>query len=138
MARLKLKPGITYGDVGEVVTRMASESQTGQITLASPLLSDFTNLLDETIANVAFGQAEPDASTKADANSVYVNFHFDRTIQLGENQVRVVNVVIPDFDGKSADASQQGGGTGGDGSPPDLGGVAKEAFGFIVICGCVG
>lgn len=151
MARLKLKPGVTYGEVGDVVARLAGEAQAGTVAQDSEAIKAFTCLLDdssEAIAGMALNDFVASSLPSVTKDSVFVNLHFDRTLDHGENKVRVVNVVIPDFNDKLTSIARQGGFaeiSSPDGSQDelneslaDLSEVAKEAFGFIVICGCAG
>lgn len=151
MARLKLKDGVTYGEVGDVIARLAGEAQSGASLQNSQALEDFEELLDtssEAVAGLALNEFVTSSLPTVNGDSVFVNLHIDRTLDHEGKKVRVVNVVVPDFNDKLTKIARQGGVVGvastGDSQEElnealaDLSEVAKEAFGFIVICGCAG
>lgn len=151
MARLKLKDGVTYGDVGDIVARLAGEAQSNVDIEASATINDFKALIDEeleTVSGLKVNEVSLPSVPTAEKDSVFVNFHFDKTITDSNRKVRIVNIVIPDFNDKLTSIVRQGAlheeGAWNYEDPElerslaDLSQVAKEAFGFIVICGCVG
>ena len=145
MARLKLKPGVNYRDIGYVISDMATEAKSSRTAIHSEHLDQLRALIDENkeaVLDVVPNWLEEERMPRSTGNSVYLNVHFDRTIDHGGHKVRVVNIVVPDFDGKISKMIRSG---KLDTSTNDLGAgildlndVAMEAFGFVVICGCAG
>lgn len=151
MARLKLRDGVTYGDVGDIVARLAGEAQNGVELESSDAIKEFKALIDEdleTVSGLMVNEVSLSSVPSVEDDSVFVNFHFDKTFTDSGKRVRIVNVVIPDFNDKLTAIVRQGqpqdASVWKEGDPElerslaDLSQVAKEAFGFIVICGCVG
>lgn len=148
MARLKLKDGVTYKQVGQAIADLAAEAKGNgankfsiETTSGLTCLIDQSDdvLLDEPI--VSFG---PERVPTLEANSIQLAFHVDRTFEQDGHRVRIVNIVVPDFDdkvsrilrsdGKELESLDQEAAK----SLFDLDDIAKEAFGFITICGCAG
>ena len=148
MARLKLKQGIHYRDVGEVIADMATHAKEGNMSAVGTDADRLKGLIDqsgETILDIVPNQVRTGNIPDTKVDSVYLNVHFDHTERRDGYRVRIVNVVVPDFDGKLSQALRKGGfdaqiaeGRGEDfrKSIVDLDAIAMEAFGFITICGC--
>ena len=147
MARLTLQPDVTYQNVGDVIVQMASHAKQGDMIAAGGSLQQFKDLICQDCEQVLIGPSEflgVKATPTPAADSVQINFHFDRTFEQDGHTVRIVNVVVPDFDDKfgklirSGDLDSLKVGADIRQSVLDLDAVAKEAFGFITICGCAG
>ncbi|MEJ6403835.1 hypothetical protein [Yoonia sp. 2307UL14-13] len=92
---------------------------------------------DESV-EAAAEQSKRALAASSGKEMTYVQFHFDRTLTTkdGGNEVRVVNVVVPDLSSKLVlkDGKPQ---VGDDGEPlTDLNGIVEEAFGNIVFSTC--
>lgn len=145
MARLLLKPGETYRSVGHVVVKMAEAVHRQDIAKAfdpKPAYQyedEFQSLFNETFLEVPESLKTLE-EPEIDSDGTMVLFHFDRTRDIDGKTVRIINIAVPDFEGKSTSQNDR--------DEPitqqpqhdnfDLTDVAAEAFGFIVICGCVG
>jgi len=145
MARLKLKQGETYRSVGHVVVKMAESVHRPDVETSfdpEPAYAHeagFQALFNETFIEVP-QELKTLIEPEIDRDGTMVLFHFDRTLEIDGKTVRFVNIAVPDFEGKTT--SQNSRGEPITEQPQqanfDLTDVAAEAFGFIVICGCVG
>ncbi|WP_299289062.1 hypothetical protein [uncultured Tateyamaria sp.] len=148
MARLKLKDGVTYQQVGQAIAALATEAKDNrETTLSTNTIDGFTCLIDqskEVLLDEPLVSFGPETFPSLETDSVQLAFHVDRTIEQAGQRVRVVNIVVPDFDDKVSRLLRDGGkelkslDREAVKSLIDLDEVAKEAFGFITICGCAG
>lgn len=70
-------------------------------------------------------------------DGVFVQFHFDQTVEEADAQFRIVNVVVNDFSNKLVRDDDGNVVIGDDGEPlTDLNGIAEEALGYIVFARC--
>jgi hypothetical protein len=147
MARLTLRPNVTYQQVGDVVAQMAAHAKQGDKQAAEASIAELKDLISEDFEEVLIGPSEylgVESKETPKADSVQLNFHFDRTVQQDGHRVRIVNVVVPDFEDKLGQVIRAGKidslkvGSDVHKAILDLDAVAKEAFGFITICGCAG
>lgn len=131
MARLKLKAGETYQSVGATLLQMAeavrrdSPEQPFSAAPGADLSDRFKSLFDERFVDAPPTLREAESLPVEDG--VRLVFHFDRTVTEKDRTMRVVNVAVPDLTGKGSVAEENG-----------LSGIAREAIGFVAVCGCVG
>jgi hypothetical protein len=149
MARLRLKDGQTYRSVGHVVVKMAQAvhrddaKESFDPDPAYDHEEEFQGLFEEPFLDVP-AELKTFHEPSMDKDGVMVLFHFDRTHRIEENgttrTVRVVNIAVPDFEGKTTSQNERNAPSTQEAQKDtfDLTDVAAEAFGFIVICGCVG
>lgn len=148
MARLKLMDGKSYLMVGQVIADLATSKKRGQLADQQTQIDEFVGMIDEK-CEVFIGAnsvaVSPGSGNDPQDASVEVHLHFDRTEKRGDQSVRIVNVVVPDFEDKLAQIKREGtlnaliaADSDLEKAVADLDAVAKEAFGFITICGCAG
>lgn len=146
MARLALKPGVSYAQVGQAIANIAASAKLLDEAAVNQDIHHFRNLIDESQEGIIDGPpVEFGASTIStiEKSSVLINFHVDRTFEQDGFRVRVVNVVVPDFNDKIVERVKVGDfDIEAEGNKEllttilNLDAIAKEAFGFITICGC--
>ena len=125
MARLTLRDGRSYADLGQLVLKLAGEVQSGQTLDPKTLTSDFQDLVTNDLLQVEPGELRTGEGGYS-GDQVAIRLHYDQTLTSAEGSLRIVNIVLPDLEGKSPEGDA------------GLAKVAQEAFGFITICGCAG
>jgi hypothetical protein len=142
MARLKLKDGKTHRQVGEAIMKMGAA--TYRSNLAEPFDPTPAYVFEEEFLDLFQDRAITVPQTLKQVphvpveDGVAVLFHFDRTIEDDGRRMRIVNIAVPNFEGKLTQRLQ-GAATKSSGELEfELDDLAAEAFGYIVIFGCAG
>lgn len=95
------------------------------IKFGRTILSAALELQSEALSDTDF--EEPPVP---DGDRVLVQFHFDRTFsQQGQSDIRIVNIVVPDFTGKAIAGNNNV-------VTYNLNDVAEETFGFTILARC--
>lgn len=142
MARLKLKDGKTHREVGETIMKMgaatyrSNPTEPFDPTPAYDFEQEFLSLFQD--RTLPIPQSLKQMSQVPVEDGVAVLFHFDRTIEEAGKRMRIVNIAVPDFEGKITQRLATTTPATTSGLEFELDDLAAEAFGYIVIFGCVG
>ncbi len=146
MARLHITGDPTQLQIGKWISRIAAKIADGGLAAVSfpnprkiRYTEEFGGFFQETLefddsipaADDQLDRAMPAMADVEGENRVYVQFHFDRTIEAEDDSTfRIVNVVIPDFTTKLVRDSNGDVVKEDDAPLYDLNRIAEESFGY--------